>query len=154
MKQRNPYADLGLVIAVAVFIVVLIKCLIFGLSWASIACFLITIAYFVISAIRKSDDKVVKHSTTAYLLAMLLLVVSLVLFDKNARPKMHAFEGAAVDSVQEEEFVVEDKEIPIEIVQPDTAAVDTLLQDTTTLMDETESAEPTEDTEKENVTEE
>lgn len=154
MKQRNPYADLGLVIAVAVFIVVLIKCLIFGLSWASIACFLITIAYFVISAIRKSDDKVVKHSTTAYLLAMLLLVVSLVLFDKNARPKMHAFEGAAVDSVQEEEFVVEDKEIPIEIVQPDTAEVDTLLQDTTTLMDETESAEPTEDTEKENVTEE
>lgn len=154
MKQRNPYADLGLVIAVAVFIVVLIKCLIFGLSWASIACFLITIAYFVISAIRKSDDKVVKHSTTAYLLAMLLLVVSLVLFDKNARPKMHAFEGAAVDSVQEEEFVVEDKEIPIEIVQPDTAEVDTLLQDTTTLMDETESAEPTEDTEKEDVTEE
>ena len=154
MKQRNPYADLGLVIAVAVFIVVLIKCLIFGLSWASIACFLITIVYFVISAIRKSDDKVVKHSTTAYLLAMLLLVVSLVLFDKNARPKMHAFEGAAVDSVQEEEFVVEDKEIPIEIVQPDTAEVDTLLQDTTTLMDETESAEPTEDTEKEDVTEE
>ena len=154
MKQRNPYADLGLVIAVAVFIVVLIKCLIFGLSWASIACFLITIAYFVISAIRKSDDKVVKHSTTAYLLAMLLLVVSLVLFDKNARPKMHAFEGAAVDSVQEEEFVVEDKEIPIEIVQPDTAEVDTLLQDTTTLMDETESAEPIEDTEKEDVTEE
>lgn len=154
MKQRNPYADLGLVIAVAVFIVVLIKCLIFGLSWASIACFLITIAYFVISAIRKSDDKVVKHSTTAYLLAMLLLVVSLVLFDKNARPKMHAFEGAAVDSVQEEEFVVEDKEIPIEIVQPDTAEVDTLLQDTTTLMDETESAEPTEDTEKEDVTKE
>ncbi|MBR2154691.1 MAG: hypothetical protein IJ901_08780 [Bacteroidaceae bacterium] len=154
MKQRNPYADLGLVIAVAVFIVVLIKCLIFGLSWASIACFLITIAYFVISAIRKSDDKVVKHSTTAYLLAMLLLVVSLVLFDKNARPKMHAFEGAAVDSVQEEEFVVEDKEIPIEIVQPDTAEVDTLLQDTTTLMDETESAEPTEDTEKEYVTKE
>lgn len=154
MKQRNPYADLGLVIAVAVFIVVLIKSLIFGLSWASIACFLITIAYFVISAIRKSDDKVVKHSTTAYLLAMLLLVVSLVLFDKNARPKMHAFEGAAVDSVQEEEFVVEDKEIPIEIVQPDTAEVDTLLQDTTTLMDETESAEPIEDTEKEDVTEE
>lgn len=154
MKQRNPYADLGLVIAVAVFIVVLIKCLIFGLSWASIACFLITIAYFVISAIRKSDDKVVKHSTTAYLLAMLLLVVSLVLFDKNARPKMHAFEGAAVDSVQEEEFVVEDKEIPIEIVQPDTAEVDTLLQDTTTLMDETESAEPIEETEKEDVTEE
>ncbi len=154
MKQRNPYADLGLVIAVAVFIVVLIKCLIFGLSWASIACFLITIAYFVISAIRKSDDKVVKHSTTAYLLAMLLLVVSLVLFDKNARPKMHAFEGAAVDSVQEEEFVVEDKEIPIEIVQPDTAEVDTRLQDTTTLMEETESAEPTEDTEKEDVTEE
>lgn len=154
MKQRNPYADLGLVIAVAVFIVVLIKCLIFGLSWASIACFLITIAYFVISAIRKSDDKVVKHSTTAYLLAMLLLVVSLVLFDKNARPKMHAFEGAAVDSVQEEEFVVEDKEIPIEIVQPDTAEVDTFLQDTTTLMDETESAEPIEDTEKKDVTEE
>ena len=154
MKQRNPYADLGLVIAVAVFIVVLIKCLIFGLSWASIACFLITIAYFVISAIRKSDDKVVKHSTTAYLLAMLLLVVSLVLFDKNARPKMHAFEGAAVDAVLEEEFVVEDKEIPIEIVQPDTAEIDTLLLDTTTLMDETESAEPIEDTEKEDVTEE
>ncbi|MBQ9641995.1 MAG: hypothetical protein IJV06_10635 [Bacteroidaceae bacterium] len=130
MKKRNPYADVGLMVAVAVFVVVLIKCLIFGLSWASIACFVFTAAYFLVSALRKSDEPVVRRATTAYLLLMLLLVVSLVLFDKNARPKMHAFEGAAVDTLAEEEFVVEDKEIPVEIVQPDTAETDSLSADT------------------------
>jgi hypothetical protein len=152
--KRNSYADLGLVIAVSVFVIVLVKSLIFGLSWASIACIVFTIAYFVVSALKKSDDVLVKRATTAYLLFMLLFVVSVLLFDKNARPKMHAFEGAAVDTVQEEEFVVEDKEIPIEIVQPDTVEVDTLVHDTlgTPSTEDTETAEDTE--EKNEVTEE
>lgn len=152
--KRNSYADLGLVIAVSVFIIVLVKSMIFGLSWASIACIVFTIAYFVVSALKKSDDVLVKRATTAYLLFMLLFVVSVLLFDKNARPKMHAFEGAAVDTVQEEEFVVEDKEIPIEIVQPDTVEVDTLVHDTlsTPSTEDTETAEDTE--EKNEVTEE
>ena len=152
--KRNSYADLGLVIAVSVFVIVLVKSLIFGLSWASIACIVFTIAYFVVSVLKKSDDVLVKRATTAYLLFLLLFVVSVLLFDKNARPKMHAFEGAAVDTIQEEEFVVEDKEIPIEIVQPDTVEIDTLVHDTLSNLS-TEDTETAEDTEEKNeVTEE
>ncbi|MBQ9363546.1 MAG: hypothetical protein IJT97_09050 [Bacteroidaceae bacterium] len=145
--KRNSYADLGLVIAVTVFVIVLIKSLIFGLSWASIACLVFTIAYFVVSALRKSDDALVKWTTTAYLLFMLLFIITVVLFDKNAHPKMHAFEGAAIDTVQEEEFVVEDKEIPVEIIQSDTIEADTLTNDTIQAESVPEPSEPVEPTE-------
>lgn len=128
--KRNSYADLGLVVAVAVFVIVLVKSLIFGLSWASLPCFVFTLAYFGMSLRCKSDGAVMKHATTVYLVLMLLLVVSVVLFDKNARPKMHAFEGAAVDTLVEEEFVVEDRDIPVEIIVPDTLDADTLDADT------------------------
>ena len=125
--RRNPYADLGLVVAVAVFIILLIKSLIFGLSWFSL------VAYFLISYFKNSNDPLVRRATTAYLLLMFLSLVGVVLFDKNARPKMHAFEGAAVDTVTEEEFVIEDRDIPVEIVRPDTMSVDSLDEDTTAL---------------------
>ena len=139
--KRNPYADLGLVVAIAALIVTLIRCFIFGLSWASIACLAFTVAYLVLSALRKSDSLVVRRATTAYLLLMFLTLVCVVLFDKNARPKMHAFEGAAVDTVQEEEFVVADRDIPVEIIRPDTLQADTLAGETLT-EEQSESAEP------------
>ena len=131
--RRNPYADLGLVVAVAVFIILLIKSLIFGLSWFSLVCMVLTVAYFLISYFKNSNDPLVRRATTAYLLLMFLSLVGVVLFDKNARPKMHAFEGAAVDTVTEEEFVIEDRDIPVEIVRPDTMSVDSLDEDTTAL---------------------
>jgi len=128
--KRNSYADLGLVVAVAVFAIVVVKSLIFGLSWASIACMVFTLAYMGVSVWWKSDSAAMRHATTAYLVSMLLFVVSAVLFDKNARPKMHAFEGAAVDTLVEEEFVVEDRDIPVEVILPDTTETDTLEADT------------------------
>jgi hypothetical protein len=128
--KRNSYADLGLVVAVAVFIILLIKSSIFGLSWFSLVCLVLTVAYFAISYFNSSHSSVVRRATTAYLLLMLFSLVGVVLFDKNAHPKMHAFEGAAVDSVVEEEFVIEDRDIPVEIVPQDTLNVDSLAEDT------------------------
>lgn len=139
--KRNPYADLGLVVAIAAFIITLIRCFLFGLSWASIACLAFTVVYLLLSALKRSDTSIVRRATTAYLLLMFLTLVCVVLFDKNATPKMHAFEGAAVDTVQEEEFVVAEKDIPVEIIRPDTLQADTLSGETPS-EEQSESAEP------------
>ena len=143
--KRNPYADLGLVVAVAVLVVLLVKSLVFGLSWASLVCLVLTVAYLVVSAENKSDSRLVRHTTSAYMLLIVMFVVATVLFDKNARPKMHAFEGAATDTMPKEEFVVEDRDIPVEIAVADTVETDSLEADTLDLPEAqnvaTESAE-------------
>ena len=125
-NKRNPYADVGLIVAIAAFIIMLVKMLIFGISWAAATCFILTIIYFSVSFRYKSDSKTVRNSTTAYLVLLAATVACVVLFDKNTRPKMHAFEGAAVDTLQEEEFLVIDKEVPVEIVENDTTESDSV----------------------------
>lgn len=108
--KRNPYSDLGLIVAVAAFIIMILKSLIFDFSWGAIAWILITIGYFVLSYRYDSHSHIVKRATTFYLALSVIVFVSVILFDKNARPKIHAFEGAATDSVEEEEMFVADDE--------------------------------------------
>lgn len=119
--KRNPYSDLGLIVAVAAFIIMVLKSLIFDFSWGAIAWILITMGYFVLSYRYDSYSRIIRRATTFYLLLSAVVLVSVVLFDKNARPKIHAFEGAASDSIEEEEIFVADDE---EYYAP--APVDTL----------------------------
>lgn len=124
--KREPYSDLGLIVAVAAFIIMIVKSLLFDLSWSAIVWTCITVGYFVISYKYTSDSKTVKRATTAYLVLSVIALVSLVVFDKNARPKIHAFEGAATDTIVEEEFIIEDKELPYEAAPADSVEADTL----------------------------
>lgn len=123
--KRNPYSDLGLIVAVAAFIIMIVRSLIFSFSWGAIAWILITIGYFVLSYRYDSFSTIVKRATTFYLSLSLLVFVSVILFDKNARPKIHAFEGAATDTIEEEEVFIADDE-PYYAPAPDTLDTDTI----------------------------
>lgn len=104
MKRRNPFSDLGLVIAISVFICILIKSLLFGITWGSIIWIIISCAYFVISWKFDSQSNVVKHSTTAFLVLSVIAATAVVLFDKKATPQMHAFEGTG-DTIQDVQII-------------------------------------------------
>lgn len=52
------------------------------------------------------------------------------MFDQNARPKMHAFEGVGNDSIEEDSGFVVDETPDIVVYTPDTTAVDTVRTDT------------------------
>lgn len=123
--KRNPYSDLGLIVAVAAFIIMIVRSLIFSFSWGAITWIVITIAYFVLSYRYDSFSTVVKRATTFYLSLSIIVLLSVVLFDKNARPKIHAFEGAATDTVEEEEVFIADDETYYAPV-PDTLSEDTI----------------------------
>lgn len=57
------------------------------------------------------------------------------MFDKNARPVMHAFEGTG-DTIKDAEVVEEEPIVPIYVPQPeDTVAEDTLPQEETIAFD-------------------
>lgn len=147
-KSKRSFFQMGMLVSICVFLVLMIKSAIFGFSWASIVWLLFIVAYWCLSyyfIYKKPDGKSLNISTTAFLVASLLTFVALTMFDKNARPKMHAFEGAGADSIAEEDTFVIDETPDIVVYQKDTIAADTLKADTSYSAPE-ESAAPTEET--------
>ncbi len=122
MKKRHPFSDLGMVIAVCVFICIFIKSLLFGFTWGSIAWIVISCAYFYVSARYDSYSKRVKNSTVAFLILSVVAAAAVVMFDKKAMPKMHAFEGTG-DTIQDAQLID---------VGPKVTMYETLPEDTTT----------------------
>lgn len=144
--KRHPYADMGMMIAVAVFVIIVVKCLLFGVTWVSIMWLALVLAYFTVSLRHGSHTAMVKHATTAFLLLSVVAVVSIITFDRKARPKMHAFEGALNDTIEEEEFIVTDRP-SIEVVE----IVDTVRNDT---IADTDDDAPDEDADEDNTADE
>lgn len=131
MQRRSSYSDLGLVVAVSIFICILVKSLLFGFTWIGILWMLLSCAYFYVSWREPSESKVVKHSTTLFLVFSALAFIGVLLFDKNARPEMHAFEGTG-DTIQDAAIVEEEPIAPIYVMEPeDTIMSDTLLLEET-----------------------
>jgi hypothetical protein len=131
MQRRNPYSDLGLVVAISIFICILVKSFLFGFTWIGIIWLLLSCAYFYVSWREPSDSKVVKHTTTLFLVLSAVALIGILLFDKNARPEMHAFEGTG-DTIQDAVIVEEEPIVPIYVMEPgDTLVSDTLLDDET-----------------------
>lgn len=124
-KKRDSLADLGMVVAISVFIVILIKSLLFGVSWGAIVWFIISIAYIACSFFIPSDDRKMKYATCTFLALSVCVAGLSFLFDQNARPKMHAFEGALSDTTEEEAFVVRDDPEILVVQTIDTIHVDT-----------------------------
>ena len=125
MQRNNSYRDLGLVVAVCVFVCVLVKSLLFGFTWVGIIWLILSCAYFYIVWRCSSAGKLVKFATTLFLVFSVLALVGLLLFDKNARPEMHPFEGTG-DTIKDVTMVEEEPIVPIYVMQPE----DTLLSDT------------------------
>lgn len=125
MQRSNSYRDLGLVVAVSVFICVLVKSMLFGFTWVGIIWLILSCAYFYVAWRCASVVKLVKFATTLFLVLSALALAGLLLFDKNARPEMHPFEGTG-DTIQDVNMVEEEPIAPIYVMQPE----DTLLSDT------------------------
>ena len=135
---RLPYADLGMTIAIAVLVVMVVKSRLFGFTIASIIWIVLVLAYILVSAICDSRSKTIKISTTVLLIASLFAVGATLYFDKPTRPKMVAFQGIKEkDTIVEKEVIVEtpppvvvdtvnvnpkDKHIEVELV--DTMAIE------------------------------
>lgn len=117
-SKRSPYADLGLMIALAIFIIMLIRSLVFELTILTAIWGCIAFAYLCISAANNSYKRIVQVSTTLFLLLSVALATGSVFFDRPTRPKMVAFQGSAADSIIEENESI--------VVEPQVNTVDTI----------------------------
>lgn len=142
-KRRNPYADLGLTVAISVFICVLVNCLLFGFTVISIIWLLLAIGYFYISWKFPSSCKLIKYATTAFLSLSVVAIVGLLLFDTNARPKMNAFEGSINDTIQDEKVKIVETPIQVYELPQDSVSDDSVAaaEDAAVLDDEFSEAE-------------
>lgn len=126
--NRNPYADTGLMIAVAIIIVMVIKCCIFDITWESCFWFILAVGYCIVSYMYDSQSKVVKHSTTGLLVISVIAAVAFTIIDRKPQPKMHAFEQAAKDTTAtEEEFILKEEPVLPELEKGKTTPSDTLM---------------------------
>lgn len=150
-KRRNPYADTGLVIAATMLMVMIIKCLIFGITLESIFWFILSITYCILSYKFDSYSKAIKHSTTAFLLLSLFMGITFSIIDRKPQPKMHAFEKMEQDTIAEE-IVIEE---PVLIEQKEETIItkDTIVTEEPILSNE-ESPAAEEQTETPETTEE
>ena len=116
-------------VSVSIFICILVKSFLFGFTWIGILWMLISCAYFYLSWREPSDSKLLKHSTTSYLVLSAVFLIGVLMFDKNARPEMHAFEGTG-DTIQDAAVVEQEPIAPIyEMQSEDTLVSDTMLSD-------------------------
>ena len=151
MQRRNSYSDLELVVAVSGSICLLVKSLLFGLTWGGIIWLILSCAYFIISWRFPSNGDVVKHSTTLYFVLSVAAMVTIVMLDKNTRPVMHAFEGTGdtipdVQPIEELVPVIQDAPLQADTFATDTLSVDELLPDTLGRVGEPPSQEAPADT--------
>ena len=135
MQRRNSYSDLGLMVALGVFICILIKSMLFGFTWVGIIWLLLTCAYFYVSWRYASQSRVVHRSTTGFLILSVVAITGILLFDRNTRPIMHAFAGTGdtiVDPVVEDENPVVPMAdlLPVDTLSADTLAADSIRMDT------------------------
>lgn len=147
-KKRNPYADMGLMVAITMIIVTILKCLLFDITWESIFWIILATAYCIISYILDSESSKIKHCTTAFLITSVIAFVGIIFMDRKPQPKMHAFEGAKKDTVSEEVFIM--KEEP-EIKEQEDKAI--AITDTITATEEENTMQEETASEEEPVTE-
>ncbi len=152
-KKRNSYADLGLVIAVTIIIVMILRCLMFGITWEDIFWIVLSSAYCAISYKFDSESKVIKHSTTAFLLLSVIATAAIVVIDRKPQPKMHAFEGAKEDTIAEEQFIQKEEPVLPEL-EKDTEVVIDSIEPTPSVETPAEVVEEPESLEQEESTQE
>lgn len=159
-KKRNPYADMGLMIAVTIILVMIIKTLLFANtfnSWECILLILAAVAYLFVTKKYDSESDIIKHSTTALVCITAFALTSLAFFDHKSSPKMHAFEGAKTDTLAEEEFI-QRKDPQIEKIDTDTVittVIDSLAEEAVEeILEEGEVPTQDQQTEESSATEE
>ncbi len=102
-SHRSPYMDMGLVLAISIFITMTVKGCIFGFTWSGIALQSIACIYFIIYIIFRSKKIIMNVSTTTFIIISALSVWAEFSIHKNIRPQMPNFHGIPTDTTETEE---------------------------------------------------
>ena len=120
--ERSPFADTGLVIALAVTVVTVIKLLMYGLTYVSLIWLAVTIIYVAIAAATAGNSKTRHFFTSFYMFFSLVAMVAAFTFDNPIQPKRES----EVGTLQEDYFQQpEEQENPVIIETPKPVAVET-----------------------------
>lgn len=134
-SSRSPYTDMGIILAISVFITMLVKGLIFGFTWSGIVMIVLSVAYLSTYMICRQRIKAMNFSTTAFILLSFLSVCIEFTSNKNIRPKMPVFHGAENDTVpMEDDQILFVEEPPSPAVQKTAEDSLTEIQDSTEII--------------------
>ncbi|MCD8236730.1 MAG: hypothetical protein LUD00_08785 [Prevotellaceae bacterium] len=135
--SRSPYTDMGLMLAIGIFITMTVKGLIFGFTWSGITLPVIAGVYFIVYAIYRSRKVIMNASTTTFIVLSVLCTWAEFSSHKNVRPQMPVFHDMTNDTT----MTTEEQDLLMESI-PDIQA--TTVEDTLTRMPDSTSIQPEE----------
>lgn len=133
-KGRTSLSDAGLMLAASLFVIIIIKSLLFGFTWLGTIWLVVDIIYLILQIRSRRIGGTLRTATIWFMSFSLLALVLMFVFDEEAKPKMPVFQGAATDTVVTAPVVEE--------VEPEPVVVDTMPDSTELSVDTVAATEP------------
>ena len=105
--EKSHFSDAGLMIALAVCIVTIIKLLMYGFTYVSLAWLALTIVYVAISSATQAKSKVRTAATAAFMVISAVAFVAAFTFDYPIQPKTESNLRAEQDENKQNQQNVE-----------------------------------------------
>ena len=110
--------DMGLVVALSVFVCVLIHGLLFGMTWIGMLWMGLAVAYVVMVCWLKCGHGKMKLMTWIFLVLSAAALVGVVVTDDIQRPVMHEYEGVGDTISDYSDSETEEVEMPAFVSEP------------------------------------
>jgi len=140
--EKSHFSDAGLMIALAVCIVTIIKLLMYGFTYVSLAWLALTIVYVAISSATQAKSKVRTAATAAFMVISAVAFVAAFTFDYPIQPKTESNLRAEQDENKQNQQNVE--EIPVETPKPVVVETDVVSEDESKFEDVAPNSTPEE----------
>ena len=136
--DRSPLADTGLLIALTVTVVTVIKLLMYGITYVSVIWLAITLVYVVSTTMTSANSAVRKGMTIFYMCVSTLAFFAAFVYDKPIRPKTELNIGSNIDNInfEDENADAEDEEIKVETPKPVVVETDNIVHEDASTFEE------------------
>lgn len=145
--ERSPLADTGMIIALAVTIVTVLKLLMYGITYVSVLWLTITLVYILSTTVTDANSSIRKGMTVFYICVSVIAFFAAFSYDKPIKPKTESNMKADGD----DEFVTNDEEeqteeeIKVETPKPVVVETDNIVQEDASTFEEVSPNLPTEE---------
>ena len=154
-KDRSPLADVGMTVAMAVTIVTLLKLLMYGLTYVTLAWLIIALLYILVTTASSPLSKTRRVATVFFLFVSLAGLYASFVYDKPVIPKTESNMKESVDEIRinEDNDEVSNSDVIVETPKPVAVETDNIVPEDASTFEEIGSDDTSENYSVSNVSE-
>lgn len=145
--ERSPLADTGMIIALAVTIVTVLKLLMYGITYVSVLWLTITIVYILSTTVTDANSSIRKGMTVFYICISTIAFFAAFSYDKPIKPKTESNMKADRDDgfVTDDQDEQNEEEIKVETPKPVVVETNNIVQEDSSTFEEVSTNVPSEE---------